>query len=151
MAKCQVKLPDELIRKISRLGSRTDEVVGKALTAGAKATLPYVQRSLHDSIGSNLRSHNGKSRSTGELENALGVSPVRIDSRGNANVKIGFHEPRRNKSSYYEITNAMIANVMEYGKHGQPAKPFLKPAIKASRNACKAAVISTLEKEMEKL
>ncbi len=146
MAKCQVKLPDELIRKISRLGSRTDEVVGKALTAGAKATLPYVQRSLHDSIGSNLRSHNGKSRSTGELEKALGVSPVRIDSEGNANVKIGFSEPRSGGGS-----NSMLASVLENGKHGQPPKPFLKPAIKASRNACKAAVISTLEKEMEKL
>jgi hypothetical protein len=45
-------------------------------------------------------------------------------------VKIGFKEPRRNGES-----NAKIANIIEYGKSGQPPKPFLKPARSASRKS----------------
>ena len=52
------------------------------------------------------------------------------------------------KRSYKERTNAMIANVLEYGKHGQPAKPFLKPAKSASKNACIEAMKAKLESEM---
>jgi hypothetical protein len=53
-----------------------------------------------------------------------------MDRDGNFNVKVGFSEPRRDGDS-----NAKIANIIEYGKHGQPPKPFLKPAKTASRSA----------------
>jgi hypothetical protein len=42
----------------------------------------------------------------------------------------------------------MIAGVLEYGKHGQPAKPFLKPAKSASKNACIEAMKAKLESEV---
>ena len=82
-----------------------------------------------------------------------------IDRNGNANIKIGFREPRKKqyaakgKRSYYEITNAMIANVLEHGKKSanQPAKPFLKPAIAKTRKKCREVMQATLEKEIEKL
>ena len=49
---------------------------------------------------------------------ALGISSVRIDDKGNCNIKIGFSDEKRRWS------NAKIANILEYGKHGQPPKPF---------------------------
>ena len=146
MAKCEIKLPEDLIEKISKLGSKTDEIVEKALTAGAEVTLPYVKRALHDVIGDDLKSHGGKSRSTGELERSLGASPMKIDKNGNANIKIGFKEPRGDGKS-----NAKIANIIENGKHGRPPKPFLKPAIRSARKACRDAVIKTFEEEISKL
>jgi len=87
-----------------------------------------------------------ESRSTGELVSALGVSSAKQDRDGNFNVKVGFSEPRPDGKS-----NAMIAGVLEYGKSGQPPKPFLKPAKSASKNACINAMISALEKEVEKI
>ena len=45
----------------------------------------------------------------------------------------------------------MIANVLEYGKSGQPAKPFLKPARTASRAPCVEAMKRTFEQEVEKI
>ena len=45
----------------------------------------------------------------------------------------------------------MIANVLEYGKSGQPPKPFLKPAKSASRAPCIEAMKQALEQEVEKL
>lgn len=45
----------------------------------------------------------------------------------------------------------MIAGVLEYGKHGQPAKPFLKPAKSASKNDCIEAMKSALESEVNSI
>jgi len=48
-------------------------------------------------------------------------------------------------------SNAKIANILEYGKHGQPAKPFLKPAKSASKAACETAMKGKFEEEVSKL
>ena len=87
-----------------------------------------------------------KSQSTGELVGALGLSPVKPDKAGNHDIKVGFAEPRSDGGS-----NAKIANILEYGKHGQPAKPFLKPAKTASRAECIQTMKDTLEAEVQKL
>jgi hypothetical protein len=86
------------------------------------------------------------SRSTGELIDALGVTPAGVDRNGNYDVKVGFDEPRKDGES-----NAKIANILEYGKSGQPPKPFLKPAKTASRNACIEAMKRKLDEEINKL
>ena len=86
------------------------------------------------------------SRSTGDLVSALGVSSARQDRDGNFNVKVGFSEPRRDGKS-----NAMVAGVLEYGKHGQPPKPFLKPARSQSRRIAVEAMKEKFEQEVERL
>ena len=85
-----------------------------------------------------------ESRSTGQLLSALGTSGVKLDRQGNHNVKVGFAEPRRDGDS-----NAKIANILEYGRHGQPAKPFLKPAKSASKSAAIEAMKRKLEEEVQ--
>ena len=65
---------------------------------------------------------------------------------GNHDIKVGFAEPRSDGGS-----NAKLANIIEYGKHGQPAKPFLKPAKTASRQECIDAMTKALDEEVEKL
>ena len=86
------------------------------------------------------------SRSTGELEQSLGLSPVKLNREGNHDIKIGFSEPRSDGGS-----NAKLANILEYGKHGQPAKPFLKPGKSASKAECIRVMEQTLKEEVEKL
>jgi len=137
MAKVEFKLPDDFLDKLSRLENRTDEIIPKVLEAGGNVALEKVRSNLISVVG---RGTKYPSRSTGELVSALGLSPAKIDRNGNFNVKIGFREPRRGKAS-----NAMIANIIEYGKHGQPPKPFLKPAKSASR----ASVIDAMKRSME--
>ena len=151
MAKATYKLPEDFLLKVSRLADKTDEIVPRVLQAGGEVVEKKVRSNLQAVIGSGTKE---ESRSTGELVGALGVSPAMLDRDGNFNVKVGFDEPRRQqnaavrKRSYKERTNAMIANVLEYGKHGQPAKPFLKPAKSASKNACIEAMKAKLESEM---
>lgn len=143
MAKVDVKMPEDFLLQLSRLGNKTDEICEKALEAGGEVVLEKVKENLSAVIGSGTKYD---SRSTGELEQSLGLTSVKQDRNGNHNIKIGFSEPRSDGGS-----NAKIANIIEYGKHGQPAKPFLKPAKSSSRKACISAMQETLEREVEKL
>lgn len=95
MARCTMKMPEEFLLKISRLGNKTDEVCGRVLNAGAKVVLKKV-------------------RTNGE-------------------------------------SNAKIASVIEYGKSGQPPKPFMKPAKSASRKECMTVMINTLDEEVKSI
>ena len=86
-------------------------------SASGKVVFEKMQANLRGAIG---RDTKYKSRSTGKLLTALGVSPVKVNDEGNFDLKIGFSEGR-------SVNNAMLANILEYGKHGQPPKPILKP------------------------
>lgn len=137
MAKCTCNLPEDLLKKLSRLGSKMDDVSEKVLESGGAVVLDKVKSNLQGVLSGN---------STDELSNSLGLSKVLLDRNGNHNIKVGFAEPRSDGKS-----NAMIANIIEYGKSGQPAKPFLKPAKKQSKKACIDAMTQKLEEEIEKL
>lgn len=143
MAKADIKMPEEFLLKISRLGSEFDAVAERVLESGGEVVLAKVRGNLSTVVSSGTKY---PSRSTGELEGALGLSPAKLDRNGNHDVKIGFSEPRSDGGS-----NAKIANILEYGKHGQPAKPFLKPAKTASRAECIQVMKEALEAEVQKL
>ena len=139
----EIKMPDEFLQKLSKLGSKTDEIAAKVLEAGGEVVLAKVKSNLSSVVGSGTKY---PSRSTGELERSLGLSPAKVDRSGNHNIKIGFSEPRSDGDS-----NAKIANIIEYGKHGQPAKPFLKPAKSSSKAAAISAMQKAFDEEVEKL
>jgi len=143
LAKVDIKMPDDFLLKISKLGSDFDPVAEKVLKAGGEVVFKRTKSNLSAVIGKGTKH---ESRSTGELEKALGVTSVRLDRNGNHNIKIGFSEPRTDGES-----NAKIANILEYGKHGQPAKPFLKPARSASKSECISVMKSTFEEEVKKI
>lgn len=136
MAKCTYKLPEDLLKKLSTLGSKMDEISEVVLEAGGEVVLDKVKSNLEGSLSG---------ESSGELVSSLDLSGVRIDRNGNSNIKIGFSEPRKDGGS-----NAMVANVIEYGKHGQPAKPFLKPAKSSSKKQCIEVMTKKLEEEINK-
>lgn len=143
MAKVTVKMPDGFIKKMSTLGKKTDEISATVLKAGGEVVLDKVKNNLEGVIGKNTKV---KSRSTGELLSSLGMTGVRVDRKGDSDLKIGFAEPRSDGDS-----NAKIANILEYGKHGQPAKPFLKPAMTSTKKACITIMENTLDEEIKKL
>ena len=143
MAKADVKMPEDFLLKLSRLSEKTDEICEKALNTGGEVVLAKVKSNLSSVIGKDTKTD---SRSTGELERSLGLSPVLNDDNGNANIKIGFKEPRSDGES-----NAKIASIIEYGKQGQPPKPFLKPARTSSKKACVKAMVEALEQEVKNL
>jgi HK97 gp10 family phage protein len=143
MAKMEVRMPEEFLLKLSRLGSKTDEVMGKVLEAGGEVMLAKAKTNLAAAIGKGTKY---KRRSTGELSRSLGLTPVKKDRSGASNIKVGFAEPRTDGES-----NAKIANIIEYGKHGQPARPFLKPAKSQARRDMVSAMEQRLEEEVRRI
>ena len=143
MARCTMKMPDDFMRKIATLGSKTDEVMANVLEVGAEVVESVVKSNLSAVIGSDTKL---PSKSTGQLEQALGVTPVLIDKDGNSNIKIGFAENRTDGES-----NAKIANMLEYGTSKMQAKPFLTPAKSKSRTTCTKAMIKKLEEEINRV
>lgn len=143
MAKVAFKIPEEFLLQLSKLESKTDEIIPKVLEVGGEVVANKVKSNLQAMIGNGIKE---ESRSTGQLISALGVTTAKQDKEGNYNVKVGFSEPRRDGKS-----NAMIAGVLEYGKHGQSPKPFLKPAKSASKSACINVMKEKFEEEVNKL
>jgi HK97 gp10 family phage protein len=141
MADVKIQMPEEFLLRLSRLAEKTDEILPKVLEAGGKVALQKVKSNLESVVGRSVKT---KIRSTGELGKALGLSAARQDRKGDFNVKIGFSEPRADGES-----NAKFAAILEYGKSGQPPKPFLKPAKSASRTACIEAMETAFVKELE--
>lgn len=163
MAKFQVALPNTFENRLKKLDQRLDNILDDAIKDGAKKTCEEVVRpSLAKAIGSNLKQDkNGNTRKdkrTGELLSALGASPVKVSNEGFRNSKIGFKEPRKNKTgkggkSYYEQTNAMIATVLEYGKKdkSQPARPWLRPVRKKAEEIFTRECVRTFDEEVAKI
>ena len=137
VAKCTYKLPDDLLKKMSRLGNKMDEIAKDVLEEGGKVVLTKTKSNLEASVSGN---------STGQLVDALGLSPIKVDRNGNYNIKVGFDEYRRDGSA-----NAMVANIIEYGKPGQPAKPFLKNAKIATKSECEDVMKRKIEEEINKV
>ena len=87
-----------------------------------------------------------ESRATGELVSSLGLSSVKLNRKGEHDIKVGFAEPRSDGES-----NAKLASILEYGKHGQPAKPFMKPAKTSSKSAAISAMQQVFEEAIDEI
>jgi hypothetical protein len=109
-----------------------EQIIPQVLEAGGQVVLARVQSNLSSSIGRGLKY---PSRSTGELASKLGMSPAKPNYSGDWDIKIGFSEPHSGGKA-----NAMLASIIEHGRHGQPAKPFMKPAVSSSKSAAIAAM-----------
>lgn len=135
MAKAQINMPEDFLLELSRIENRTDEIIPKVLEAGGEVALSKVQSNLHSVLSG---------QSTGELERSLGLSPAKQKRDGSGwDIKVGFAEPRSDGGS-----NGKIANIIEYGKHGQPAKPFIKPAKTQSRKSTIDAMKAKFDSEV---
>lgn len=80
-----------------------------------------------------------ESQSTGQLAAALGISPVKARADGKHDIKVGFAQTRTDGRS-----NALIANVLEYGSTRQAPRPFLAPTRVRTRKTAIEAMKHTL-------
>ena len=136
MARVQIKLPTDFIDALDSASSLIDNSAEQVLKAGANIVEPRMRSNLSAAIGSSTKQ---PSRSTGQLAKALGPAPVKVNSRGDYNVKVGFAENRDDGRA-----NALIANVLEHGRSNQPARPVLAPTRAQTRRAAITAMKPTL-------
>ncbi|WP_459589100.1 HK97-gp10 family putative phage morphogenesis protein [Corynebacterium camporealensis] len=141
MARVQIRLPNTFIDSLDAASRVLEASADDVLKAGAGVVEPRMRANLAAAIG---RATTMPSRSTGQLIGALGVTSVKVNSRGDHNIKVGFAENRRDGRS-----NALIANVFEHGRSDLPARPFLAPTRSQTRrgaiNAMKTALMARIE------
>lgn len=143
MARVQIKLPNDFIDALDSASNIIDNSAEQVLKAGANIVEPRMRSNLSAAIGSSTKQ---PSRSTGQLAKALGTAPVKVNSRGDYNVKVGFAENRDDGRA-----NALIANVLEHGRSNQPARPFLAPTRSQTRRAAIDAMKQTLAVRIEQV
>lgn len=142
MARVHIQLPNNFIDALEAASTLLDAAAGDVLNAGAGVVEPRLRANLTAAIGQGAT----PSRSTGQLLAALGTTSVKVNSRGEHNLKIGFAENRRDGRS-----NALIANVLEHGKSNQPARPFLTPTRSQTRRAATEAMKQALTARMNQV
>ncbi|RKX02304.1 HK97 gp10 family phage protein [Corynebacterium diphtheriae] len=141
MARVQIRLPNSYIDALEATSRLLDSTADEVLTAGANVVEPRMRANLASAIG---RATTMPSRSTGQLLGALGVTSVKVNSRGDHNVKVGFADNRRDDRS-----NALIANVLEHGRSNQPARPFLAPTRSQTRRGAVEAMKTVLKAKLD--
>ena len=57
MAKADVKMPDEFLARISRLGAQTDSIAEKVLQAGGEVAIAKVKSNLKSVVGSGTKAN----------------------------------------------------------------------------------------------
>lgn len=142
MARVHIKLPNEFIDALQAASTLLDSAAGEVLQAGASVVEPKLRGNLVAVIGKGST----PSRSTGQLLGALGTTSVKVNSQGTYNVKVGFAENRGDGKS-----NALIANVIEYGKSNQPARPFLAPTRSQARRPATEAMKKVLAARIQQV
>lgn len=125
MARLEIDFPDDFMSDI--LNVNTEELCKEMVNSA----VPVVEESLKKEI-KKVISHQGDS----ELVQSVKASRAKMTKTG---AVISFVSPRGNSKNYYyrsarkgrkvPVSNVLKAIWLNYGRQGQPAKPFLTKAI----------------------
>lgn len=139
MAKFKAIGVDEFIDQLARLGAKNEQI---ARLAVGRASLP-----LAAAVKENLRKvlKNSKT-STGDLESALGITPVKDDKDGTINIKIGFDGYDRNGTP-----QPLKAAVLESGMSRMKKSPFIRPAVNKTKKQVLEILEKTIDEETKKI
>lgn len=142
MAKVSVKLPEETLKKLERLGTEYDGIVQGMLADGIEPLEKQIKSNLEAVIG---RGTKYKSRSKGNLIKAVKVTKAYQVSNGDWHIKVGIY-------GYDDdgVPNALKAMVLEHGRSNMPAKPWLKPAISSSKKDVVNAMKESFDKRVNR-
>ena len=153
MAKITFKAGEDFAIKLSALADRSEEIVAAALKAGAAPVADRIRANLEANLKD--QEYVGKregvlfkktySKPTGALLKSFGITPVKKGADGWWTVKIGVegYDPRG-------IPNALKARVMESGSSAIRKRPFVRPAVNATKKAAVAAMQDVIDSECKK-
>lgn len=144
---------------ISRLSKGVDDIAGKAIYAGAGIVADAIKENIKDlpivrGYGTTENPLPGgvTAPQKAGLIDGLGISPMQSDA-GYLNVKIGFDGYNATKTDKYPQgqPNQLVARGVESGTSWKQKKPFIRPAINASKSRAEAEMARILDQEIEKI
>ena len=137
MARMTFNAGEEYALKLSRLAAGSEETAQKAIYAAADIVTDKIRENLEANLA-------GSRQSTGALAEVW-ITPIQTDRDGFINAKVGF-------DGYDEkgVPNQLKARVMESGSSTVQKRPFVRPAINATRADAVAAMQQVIDEEIEK-
>lgn len=132
MARMTFKAGDEYALMLSRLEAGSDEIAKKAIYQGAKI--------VADKIKANIP------KDTGDLAESFGITKIDVDSDGDWNAKLGFDGYDRDG-----VPNQLKARAIESGTSRQPKRPFVRPAVNATKKQAQDEMARVIEEETKKI
>ena len=144
---------------ISRLSKGVDDIAGKAIYAGAGIVADAIKENIkalpivrgYGTTENPLPGGVTAPQKAGLID-GMGISPMQNDA-GYLNVKIGFDGYNATKTEKYPQgqPNQLVARGVESGTSWKQKKPFVRPAINASKSRAEAEMARILDEEIEKI
>jgi HK97 gp10 family phage protein len=136
MATISFKKGDDYVLKLSQLATGSEEIAKKAIYQAAGIVANKIKSNLEGVLSS---------EATGELVASFGVTPIERDKDGNWNAKLGF-DGYDSKG----VPNQLKARVLESGSSRQQKKPFVRPAVNATKKQALDAMRKVIDEETRK-
>lgn len=144
---------------ISKLSKGVDDIAGKAIYAGAGIVADAIKENIkalpivrgYGTTENPLPGGVTAPQKAGLID-GMGISPMQDDG-GYLNVKIGFDGYNATKTDKYPQgqPNQLVARGVESGTSWKQKKPFIRPAINASKSRAEAEMARILDQEIEKV
>ena len=137
IARMTFKAGDDYAIKLSKLATGSEEIAKKAIYEAAGIVADQIKKNLEGVLSE---------EATGELVASFGVTPIEKDSNGNWNAKIGF-DGYDSKG----VPNQLKARALESGTSRIKKRPFIRPAVRATKQKAQDKMAEVIDREIKKL
>lgn len=139
MARMTVTAGAVYLEKLSALAEGSREIAEKAVYEASGIVADEIRENL-------IRNLAQSEQSTGALLDSLGIAPITVDKNGYIGTKIGFdgYDDRG-------VPNQLKARVMESGSSTIAPRPFVRPAVKATKKMAEETMNRVIEEELDKI
>lgn len=142
MAVCEFMGGEEFMIKLSRLETDVNEIVKKAIYAGAKV--------VADAMAVNLKNVLSE-EATGELAEAMGITPITL-LNGSWTAKVGFDGYDSNGVAFQLIARAIESGTKTpEGKKKMTKRPFMRKTMNQTRKQVEEVMKKVIDEETQKI
>lgn len=147
----------EMLFELERMPAR---VMDKAIEAGAEVVADKIRSNLNalseepfHHLNDGEVFHGIPKRQKQDLLDSFGLAPIQTDKNGFRHTKAGFDGYGKLKTKEYPngVPNEMLARAVESGSSVRVKKPFVRPAVNATKNEAVEKMGKVVDEEMKKI
>lgn len=154
------KAGEEYAIKLSKLATNQEDVAKKAIYGAAEIVADKIKSNLNSLPEEKFRYLQDGEKFVGvperqkkDLIDSFGITPITTDNKGNWNTKIGFDGYGSIPTKKYPdgLPNQLLARAIESGSSVRQKKPFVRPAVNATKRQAQSEMEKIIDKEHEKI
>lgn len=154
MARMTIKGAEEYALKLSKLGQQEGEIAAKAVYGGAGIVADEIKKRLAQNLddpasvskSGDAVFKNAANEPSGDLLKSFGIAPIKAFADMDTSTKLGFDGYDRNG-----VPNQLKARAMESGTSTLRKRPFVRPAVNATRSKAQTKMGEIVDEEMKKI